>query len=303
MRGSLERLALRGEWRRRLDWRNKSICIWTVLRCLSLRASLAKRLEKGRRQIVSQAQKRHLRGFLPALSRQPASRGSDPEHRLRLAYLPLHPWGRPWEQAREHTRLRSACVPEHAVFVERCRLAAGMIDPSPELPLSSLPSGETEKRRFGDGAEGPDSRLDRATEELGDRAQISRGKAKIVDFADGLETAIMPGHLVPLEPWDGGRHAAPSYRLLISPLEVALIQRPSLLMSLLLLPFYSRIPGSVSFLRFIQADCLGWPLLPGCAVSPSKVTACGFVADRADLAARRRPSYGLRFQTLHRSGV
>lgn len=33
---------------------------------------------------------------------------------------------------------------------------------------SSLPSGETEKRRFGDGAgaEGPESRLERATEEV-----------------------------------------------------------------------------------------------------------------------------------------
>jgi hypothetical protein len=26
-------------------------------------------------------------------------------------------------------------VLEHAVFVEHCRLAAGMIDPSPEVPL------------------------------------------------------------------------------------------------------------------------------------------------------------------------
>jgi hypothetical protein len=32
-------------------------------------------------------------------------------------------------------RLRTAYVPEHAVSVERCRLAAGMIDLSPEVPL------------------------------------------------------------------------------------------------------------------------------------------------------------------------
>ena len=32
-----------------MDWRSRSICIGTILRCLSLGASLAKRLEEGRR--------------------------------------------------------------------------------------------------------------------------------------------------------------------------------------------------------------------------------------------------------------